>query len=536
MRNLPLLCLWLLALPLGAQSFNMNLLGTWHDPSLHFSFNRYSDVWGYAADGREYALLGSQAFVHILDVTDPANITELHRLNAYVDSRTVWRDIKIYDHYAYCVSDIRTTEGLQVINLANLPTSASIVYRDTFDFKMCHNAFIDSTASPARLYLFGTSGGEFANDLMVYSLADPANPALLASIRLPEANYIHDGYARNDTLYANQGNPGMFAYDLRDLNNIVLLSSLSGYDEAGYNHSAWATESGDYLVMCDETVGTGVKMVSLDKSDPFFLNMEVEAVFRSTLSNPASDASLAHNPYVLGDSLVVLSYYGDGIQVWDIRDPTNPFRLGYYDTTTGTNYGAGIWGAYPWLPSGNWLASDMTNGLYVVEVDNVEIALPVTYGRWTALAAGKDVRLEWATTNETNNLGWTVEHASDGGDFTPLGFVSNGTGEYSFVHQTPGAGTHYYRLRQRDFDGTERTSPVRSVDFGGAETLRLYPNPAPAAAPVLLRGLSANAVWTITDMTGRALLRGTGNRITANLAPGVYVVRSGEQSTRLFVR
>ncbi|MEL7161539.1 MAG: hypothetical protein AAFN92_12345, partial [Bacteroidota bacterium] len=213
-------------------------------------------------------------------------------------------------------------------------------------------------------------------------------------------------------------------------------------------------------------------------------------------------------------------------------------QLAYYDTTpTATTGFVGVWGAYPWLPSGNILASDMATGLYVVEVEDFDIALPVAYEEWTAAAAGKNVSLEWTTASETDNAGWTVEHAGADGTFTSLGFVPSGTGAYSFVHLTPGSGTHFYRLRQRDLDGAESFSPVRSVTFGGAgeRSLRPYPNPAPAAAAVNLGGLSVDDDWTVTDLQGRTLLRGKGNLLTANLNPGLYVLRAGDQASRLVI-
>jgi len=78
------------------------------------------------------------------------------------------------------------------------------------------------------------------------------------------------------------------------------------------------------------------------------------------------------------------------VQVFDISDPTNPVRIGFYDTFEGNDafFFAGNWGVYPYLPSGNILASDMQNGLFVLEnivtpdcdayqVESCENAVPV---------------------------------------------------------------------------------------------------------------------------------------------------------------
>ncbi|MEM6771514.1 MAG: choice-of-anchor B family protein, partial [Bacteroidota bacterium] len=264
-------CLCLLASNLSAQSGsqNMVMLGNWDVDTLP----RFSDVWGYARDGREYAVIGSRDYVHVIDVTDPANPAEIAALNTFENSGSVWRDIKILGDYAYCVTE--TQEGLQIVDLSDLPNSASIVYQDSTIFKSAHNIFIDSTSVPPRLYVFGSRPGPQLNGYMVFTLADPTAPVLAATVDIdntddPSLGYIHDGYAHNDTLYANHGGNGFYVYDVADPQNPVELGSLTNYAESGYNHSVWGTADGRHMVMCDETTNTGVKVISLDKSDPFF--------------------------------------------------------------------------------------------------------------------------------------------------------------------------------------------------------------------------------------------------------------------------
>lgn len=514
-------CICQAALP-AQTSLNMTSLGNWHDPDLPFNRVRYNDVWGYAANGREYALIGSREFVHILDITDPNNIMEVARLNDAPNSSSIWRDIKVYGDYAYCVTDVQANDGLQIIDLSNLPVSAEIIYRSTDDFERCHNIFIDTTASPVRLYAFGTNSPAANEGYLAYSLADPTSPALIATVDLTaNGQYLHDAYVINDTLYGNSEWRGLYVYDVSDVTAPVELGVLSNYTESGYNHSCWRSANGKYLAMCDETTDRGVKIV--DVEDP--IDMEVVSVFRSTLLAP-NLASIAHNPFYLGDSLVVLSYYGDGVQVWDVRNPAAPQRLAYYDTTpAGTGYGDGAWGAYPYLPSGNILVSDEITGLYVVRVNDFN-ALPVEYLSWEAESAGKNSQLRWTTTEETGNLGWEVEHATSRGAFTSIGFVPAGTGAYTFTHEVPGTGLHYYRLRQRDYDGTEALSEVKTVFFAGdQEQVVAYPNPARSGTEIRVTGLSPGANWVLTNLEGKHVSSGQGPAITGrSLSAGIYLL------------
>ena len=70
---------------------------------------------------------------------------------------------------------------------------------------------------------------------------------------------------------------------------------------------------------------------------------------------------------------VVIAYYQDGLQIFDVSNPLNVTRSGYYDTSPSNcptcpnpNY-SGCWGAYVDLPSGIILASDMQNGLFILD-------------------------------------------------------------------------------------------------------------------------------------------------------------------------
>lgn len=84
--------------------------------------------------------------------------------------------------------------------------------------------------------------------------------------------------------------------------------------------------------------------------------------------------SVPHN-LILKDSLLFASYYHDGLYIFNVADPANPTIHGYYDTQwqPGHDSFRGNWGVYPFLPSGRIIASDMQNGLFVFEVDGLNV-------------------------------------------------------------------------------------------------------------------------------------------------------------------
>ncbi len=372
-----ILCFLLGGLSLSAQdTFNMSLLSTWHVDTLPTQSGfRYNDIWGYVdCQGNEYAIIGSAAYVHFINITDENNIFEV---NSFAGGNlSVWRDFKTYKNYAYAVADQGgSTEGLMVFDLSYLPDSVVLVNQTNADFNRAHNIFIEEATS--RLYVVGTNSSANAQGILIYDLAaDPVNPSLLSSVDLtsiggPDNSYIHDVYVRDNLAYASHVYAEqLYIYDVSDPLNITVVGSLLDYPERGLNHSSWLNEDGTQLVFADETKGSDLKI--MDVSDMNNLFVAPQNLFKSQLE--AEEKSIAHNPFIR-DQYAFISYYHDGIQVFDISDPDNVTNVAYYDTYENTTYAGfrGVWGVYPYLPSQKIIASDITGGLFVTSLDNIDL-------------------------------------------------------------------------------------------------------------------------------------------------------------------
>ncbi len=354
-----------------AQPVEGTLLDQWKDTTLVGTSafdNTYNDVWGVAVNGKEYAIIGSTWGTHIIDVTNPNAIFEVTRFKGKDDGpQIIHRDYHEYAGHIYAVSD-EGVSSLQIIDISNLPDTAIMVYDSDEIFVQSHNIFIDTTH--ARMYSFLTSTPLFlwreTRGVTVYDLSDPAKPEFVNfynDFGDISPNHVHDGYIRDHIAFLNCGNDGFAIMDFEDLENPKSLGTLppNAYLQSGYNHSGWASDDCSYYYMADETWGTDIKAVNLsDKTD-----MTVTTFFDAGNSNPNS---ITHNQVVACDFLYV-SYYYDGLQVFDISDPSNPIRAMYYNTASRSiqrNY-EGAWGVYPHLPSGNILVSDMQEGLFVIE-------------------------------------------------------------------------------------------------------------------------------------------------------------------------
>ncbi len=351
------------SLIVNAQSeHNLVLLDNWDVDTLPLVLGAtYNDVWGWAdGQGNEYAMMGSPERVHFFKIGDDNKLYEIDNFKG--GGKTAWRDMKTYKNYCYAVADA-VNEGMMIFDLSYLPDSIHKVNQIDVFFSRSHNLFIDEAAG--RLYAAGTNTQY--NGLIVLDIAtNPEEPTLLGAANLP-GEYVHDLFVRDNIAYCNSGRNGLYVYDYIDPTSPIALGALQNYPEKGYNHSCWLTDDSQHLVFMDETHNTGVKIA--DVSDPTDIN--VTTIFRSKLLAPSDSLSVGHNPLIKGDFLY-LSYYHDGIQIYDISDPNNAKRLTYYDTEPlNTSYDdyLGAWGVYPFLPSGRILGSDLNNGLFLLRHD-----------------------------------------------------------------------------------------------------------------------------------------------------------------------
>lgn len=363
----PFLLSLLFALPLSLSAQQQaNLLGRWDDPGLvgsTFYDNTYNEIWGLAVNGHEYAIVGSTAGTHFIDITDPGQPFEAHFVpGAYQGGGVIHRDYHDFRGYLYAVCD-EGPSTLQIIDIRNLPDEIDVVYDSGQVIRRSHNIFID-TAS-AKLYALAMDSNQGGSAAMrIINISNPLNPVPLGSYNNfggLSVGHVHDAYVRDGIAFLNCGGSGFAIVDFSSPLSPQTLSTLTDYPFRGYNHSGWLTDDARYYYMADETHGADMKVI--DVSDP--CEIEVVGTFDADVPNPSS---IPHNQIVACNYLYV-SYYYDGLVVYDISDPANPQKVLYYDTYPEPDGGSykGAWGIYPFLPSGNILVLDMQSGLFVFE-------------------------------------------------------------------------------------------------------------------------------------------------------------------------
>ncbi|SFB78732.1 hypothetical protein SAMN05421780_101480 [Flexibacter flexilis DSM 6793] len=97
--------------------------------------------------------------------------------------------------------------------------------------------------------------------------------------------------------------------------------------------------------------------------------------------------------------------------------------------------------------------------------------LPVSLLYFKAQTQKNQTQLVWATASEQNNDYFSIEKSENGKDFTAIGTV-HGAGNsqkmlnYQYTDHTPLYQKTYYRLKQVDFDGASKYSPIAVIANG----------------------------------------------------------------------
>lgn len=339
---------------LSQNSKNIDLVG-----SLGYA-EELNDVWGYVdTNGNEYALVGTFNGLSIVDVSVPSVPQELFFIPG---ANSSWRDIKVWDGFAYITNE--NSGGLAIVDLQYLPDSiktSSWNGSGNVNFSSSHNIFIDEKGYG---YIVGANYG-VGGAIIVDLFTTPGTPILKTVYNLAP---IHDLYVRNDTMWNAEINNGWFAVvDIKDKsgptvpgNRIIATHNTPN----NFTHNTWLSDNGDFLFTTDEK--SDAYITAYDVSDLGNIH-EVDRI----QSSPGFNV-IPHNTFVKNNFLVT-SYYRDGTTIVDANRPGNLIETGYYDSSPFSGNGFnGVWGTYPYLPSGHILSTDIEEGLFVLFSEYVQ--------------------------------------------------------------------------------------------------------------------------------------------------------------------
>ncbi len=162
--------------------------------------------------------------------------------------------------------------------------------------------------------------------------------------------------------------------------------------------------------------------------------------------------------------------------------------------------------------------------------------LPVELVEFTGNCYNNKIQLSWTTASEINNNYFAIERSDNTADWTEIGLVkgvgnSNQMENYNFIDLNSGNFSHYYRLRQVNFDGKFEYSDiimVNNCDELSNEFINVFPNPSDGN--ITINSNSEILEIRLCDLTGKVIYRK--NKIDAvsaecnfsKLKKGMYII------------
>ncbi|TZF85507.1 hypothetical protein FW774_00035 (plasmid) [Pedobacter sp. BS3] len=186
----------------------------------------------------------------------------------------------------------------------------------------------------------------------------------------------------------------------------------------------------------------------------------------------------------------------------------------------------------------------------------VTATLPVTLGKFDAVAENNRSKISWTTFSEINNDHFEVQRSTDGKNFETLQRVAGkGTtgnpSDYVVYDGNPRNGINYYRLLQFDKNGDKTELGVKAVSFSLANATALSAYASESLVKVFLKSdRDEKLSFTFSSVNGKVLSREQAEAksgqtvysldLKSTPATGIYVlhVRGNEglnRSVKVFV-
>ena len=349
--------------------------------------------------------MGPSKGVDIISITDPSKPfvlyqwrienQELHGTPGGLDNEYFKHKGRYYDVQSFQMGNSGPDAdlGAVVLDVTGLPDTTKIKEAGRIRVPQHPGGFHDVFPykhSDGRPLLFTTLSGPGGNiyDMDKFLAGDP-NQGLITNIAPPAAGREgrpggwHDFYGgydpatKQDKFYG-AGAGGYYVFDITNPAAPKLLVSVTGVSGGSGGHTFTPDPTGRYAVTEFEVQYTPLRIFDLKPA----LDGTVQTISRPVGAWLASWDGNQHNhevrwPYVF------VSGYMDGLQVFNMMDPTNPYTVGYYYTcnctlpagVNGAGQNGGMDGAFGVdvrNADGAIVISDKETGLWVFKMEGFD--------------------------------------------------------------------------------------------------------------------------------------------------------------------
>lgn len=451
------------------------------------------------------AVVGLGQFgVAIVDVSTPGEMEVAGGFN--LPGQLDINDVQAANGRAYLSNAGFNGVAVYILDLTNpsQPTVMGAIIQPLLN--LAHNVFIDGDI----LYVIGQAGVHYRTH--IFDVSNPAVPVLLTDLPTIGA---HDITVLDGILYEAGGWSGLHLWDVTDPAHPVHLAEADINDGPRphyHTHSAWPTEDRRHILTMNEITSWegpgqiqagGLKVWAWDGGSELthVASWQPEVALGSTIIT-------IHNGVVRGRHAYV-SYYQAGIRVLDLKVPTEPVEVGFYDThlPAPLQLFEGCWGVDLGAASGAEqlvYASDRTTGLFQLTFNGSRRALLAGVVRNAVSGApivGASVRLVTADRRLTTDAAGEFSVLTGEGSHlilvTAPGYIGS-----SFAHDLIANNGRRLELKLLP-DTAPSWAPARAAD------IRLeagHPNPFKVATIIPFEVVGGEALpvkLSVHDVTGR---------------------------------
>ena len=259
-------------------------------------------------------------------------------------------------------------------------------FHESYSYKHSNGAaLLFTTTQAAYAFIYDidrvvAAGGRNGHQGLVGKVPIATNDTMYgAATRAYHDFYVGYDPATHQDKFYGAGAGGYYVYDVTDVANAKLLTSLTGIAGITRGHTFTPDPTGRYAVVESEYQYAPLRIFDLKPG----LDGTVKTISRPIGAWNADWKDLAHNmevrwPYVF------VSAYEDGLQVFNMMDPTNPYTVGYYytcdcPTELGLKFGPGkgsimngAWGVQVRNADGLVVISDLMTGFWALKMDGFD--------------------------------------------------------------------------------------------------------------------------------------------------------------------